>query len=189
MGMHYVNKLLLLNESDIMVKGQSPETSFADLWELAEEHGSMYQSEYEFPLCSVLGFTSERFDETILWDDYCEPNWLSENATWDQNLLCVFQSSGGLDEATALEFLQTNDMQAVTSKLESQAQSYLQNKDYYDSGKLLQTLHSLQGRDLPGFQPGFHFTQGGDDDSLDMRCDEKTGTGSRVLLELAFLWD
>ena len=74
MGMHYVNKLLLLNESDIMVKGQSPETSFADLWELAEEHGSMYQSEYEFPLCSVLGFTSERFDETILWDDYCEPN-------------------------------------------------------------------------------------------------------------------
>ncbi|MDP2520849.1 hypothetical protein Q8W33_19950 [Shimia thalassica] len=172
-----------------MDKGQATATGFTDLWDQAYEYGKRYQSEYGSPICSVLGCSSERFDQTVLEPDYCQPNWLSENAAWDDLLLKVFQYPGGLDEEMAREFLQTKDIRALTSKLEFRAQAHLQSKDYYASGQLLQTLVALQGRDLPGFRCGSFMSQGGEDDVLDMRFDKKFGAGRRLLLEVAFLWD
>ena len=185
MGLHYVNKCVLLDEHDIDGLAEVGDfETFAQMVEAAcaEE----FSPEMDFPEYQYLGTVSERFDSAQAKEaDYAEPHFLDGGAGWNANLGGIAACAGLSDEAL-------KSLEGGAARFEAdtrhEIQRMLEARDYTQAQSLCGALLGLQRSGLPGFRDGLDMSYGGDNEALDCRV-QNHGPGRRILAEFAFVHD
>lgn len=185
MGLHYVNKCILLDEQEL--DGALAADFDALEQKVQAECASLFEEEDSFPVYEYLGFTSERFDRTaIAGADYAEPEFLAPEHDWWANVTYVASQLGGLPEEE-LAGLPGGGLRFEAS-LRSRLEQLVRQGDYQGAQALCVLLDGIKRSGLPGFREEDNMTMGGDADALDFRSGNH-GTGSRIVAEIAFVWD
>lgn len=193
MGLHYVNKLLLLDERELPLTPAAatfPELEAAVVAECSAEFEGAEDPEFEdtgFPEYELLGIASERFNRSSLHDgNYAEPTWL-QDAGWDATVEDVFKWTGCGSHAQLDPH--ADGQQGFEDRMRSEILQHISAAQYGQAGDLCHALAGFQkSGGLPGFRDAYHMTTGGEDDLLDYRR-QNHGPGQRILAEIAFVWD
>ncbi len=188
MGGIYTNKALLLDEREIEAAYGYKLESFDELYEAATEFAETQVGDYEYPMSSYLGCSSERFDtsEVRCYDQ--RSSWLEQGEAWAQTLGKIAEDLGSLDRRVTEAFFRTGDRQALISAVSEQATKLISDESFIRVREMMTALENINEAGLPCFRGTQHLTAGGDDDAHDLR-DRDWGAGTRVIIEMAFVWE
>ena len=195
MGRHYVNKCLLLDEQEVgmplfndfgLCERSVRAKCDGDFGPLTEEELRGFDS-YPYPDYELLGIASERFDRTVIYgDNYARPRFLRHGDAWWPNLARIFKGLGRLSDED-LSVLKS-DGPSFEAKIRSQIIQQVAEDNFAGAQRLCDVLAGLRWTDLPCFRHASNMSTTGDDDAIDYRS-EDFGTGTRVLAEIAFVWE
>ncbi len=80
------------------------------------------------------------------------------------------------------------DRQALISAVSEQATTLIADESFIRVREMMTALENINAAGLPCFRGARYLTAGGDDDAYDLR-DRDWGAGTRVIIEMAFVWE
>ncbi len=186
MGIDTDNKCLLLDEQDFDELRENPSMPFEEFVdEIADEaYDLIGYHDYDEILVEVLSVASERHGfVSELYD--ISPSFVCGD--WKQSLKNIASSFGAIGSHQMARFMKSGNLEDLLRDQLSEVHAVLETQDYKSARWLLQGLETLKDIGLPGFRSSCHQSIGGPDEAYDLRL-ENHGSGTRILVEYAFLW-
>lgn len=184
MGLDYVRKALLFDETDHCIRQAAPlDALAADIVDMALDP---LIEECTDRSLEPLALLSERHDATVLlYPDYARPCWLTEGTDWRTGVARICHDIGGItmEDMARLDA----DPADFTARLHASVRGCLNAGAYAEARQLCAALEGYARTGLPGFDIHADPTARDGDTALDRRLDPAP-RGTRLIVEVALFW-
>ena len=186
----YVSKGLLFDEQEAEMLTGEPIEEFDQFFEAMTDVIRDDVGWTDYPLTTLLGIASERFDTANMADGINDAEFVKNGTSWNETITQVCCQFGHIEQDVMTKFLIDEDVGFLTGHLKEVLFQQFAEDDYEWAREKLIALENLKGAGLPCFQPSNFYSRGGVTGLFDMRGElsHPITPGRRVLVEIEHAW-